>query len=50
MRFRQLSRSYGAPGVSWWGWSVPTLVQLAVVAVTGMIFLWIAVLESDRAD
>ena len=38
------------PPLTWWGWTVPTLVQLAVVAVTGMIFLWIAVLEFDRAD
>jgi len=38
------------PPLTWWGWTVPTLVQLAVVAVTGMFFLWVAVLEFDRAD
>ena len=38
------------PPLTWGGWIVPTLVQLAVVAVTGVIFLWVAVLEFDRAD
>ena len=38
------------PPLTWWGWTVPTLVQLAVVAVTGLFFLWVAVLEFDRAD
>ncbi|MCU1461807.1 MAG: type transporter [Acidimicrobiales bacterium] len=38
------------PPLTWWGWPVPTLVQLAVVAATGMVFLWVAVLEFDRAD
>ena len=38
------------PPLTWRGWTVPTLVQLAVVAVTGLFFLWDAVLEFDRAD
>ena len=38
------------PPLTWWGWTVPTLVQLAVVALTGIVFLGIAVLEFDRAD
>jgi len=38
------------PPLTWWGWPVPTLVQLSVVAVTGLFFLWVAVLEFDRAD
>ena len=45
-----IARARLNPPLTWWGWPVPTLVQLAVVAVTGMIFLWIAVLEFDRAD
>ena len=38
------------PPLTWGSWTVPTLVQLAVVALTGVTFLWIAVLEFDRAD
>jgi ABC-2 type transport system permease protein len=38
------------PPLTWWGWPVPILVQLSVVAVTGLFFLWVAVLEFDRAD
>ena len=38
------------PPLTWGSWTVPTLVQLAVVALTGVAFLWIAVLEFDRAD
>jgi ABC-2 type transport system permease protein len=33
------------PGVTWWGWHVPTLVETGVVAVIGMVCLAVAVLE-----
>jgi ABC-2 type transport system permease protein len=33
------------PGVTWWGWHVPSLVELAVVAVIGLICLGVAVIE-----
>ena len=38
------------PPLTWGSWTVPTLVQLAVVALTGLVFLGVAVLEFDRAD
>jgi ABC-2 type transport system permease protein len=38
------------PPLTWWGWEVPVLVQLGVVAVTGVILLAIAVTEFNRAD
>jgi len=45
-----LARAHLNPPLTWWGWNVPIAAQLAVVAVTGLLFLWIAVLEFDRAD
>jgi len=38
------------PPLTWWGWTVPILLQLFVVLVTGLLFLGIAILEFDRAD
>jgi ABC-2 type transport system permease protein len=38
------------PPLTWFGWTVPTLVQLAVVLVSGLILLGIAVLEFNHAD
>ena len=46
----KLALAHLNPPLTWWGWTVPTLVQLVVVAVTGLFFLWVAVLEFDRAD
>src|SRR5438552_10659119 len=39
-----LARAHLNPPLTWWGWNVPIAAQLAVVAVTGLLFLWIAVL------
>ena len=38
------------PGVTWWGWRVPTVVEAAVVAVLGLAMLSIAILEFSRAE
>jgi ABC-2 type transport system permease protein len=38
------------PPLTWWGWHVPIPLQLAVVLVTGLLFLGIAIIEFDRAD
>jgi ABC-2 type transport system permease protein len=38
------------PPLTWFGWTVPTLVQLGVVIVAGFLLLGIAILEFDRAD
>ena len=37
------------PGVTWWGWHVPTAVQAAVIAVLGLAMLSIAIWEFSRA-
>jgi ABC-2 type transport system permease protein len=38
------------PPLTWGGWQVPVLMQLAVVAVTGLILLAVAIAEFNRAD
>jgi ABC-2 type transport system permease protein len=38
------------PGVTWFGWHVPGLVEAAVVAVLGLVMLAIAVWEFGRAE
>jgi ABC-2 type transport system permease protein len=53
--FSQLSISPAArrtldPGVTWWGWHVPTLAEAAVVAVLGLVMLSIAIWEFSRAE
>jgi ABC-2 type transport system permease protein len=38
------------PGVTWFGWHVPGLLEAAVVAVLGLVMLAIAVWEFGRAE
>jgi ABC-2 type transport system permease protein len=38
------------PGVTWWGWHVPTLLEAAVIAALGLVMLFIAVWEFGRAE
>jgi ABC-2 type transport system permease protein len=38
------------PGVTWWGWHVPGLVEAGVVALLGLAMLAIAIFEFSRAD
>ncbi|MGH2855820.1 MAG: ABC transporter permease, partial [Solirubrobacteraceae bacterium] len=39
-----------APGVTWWGWHVPSLVEAAVIALLGLVMLFIAIAEFSRAE
>jgi ABC-2 type transport system permease protein len=39
-----------APGVSWWGWSVPTLVEVGIVLVLGLAMLAIAIRRFTRTE
>ena len=53
--FSQLSISPAArralnPGVTWWGWRVPTVAEAAVVALLGLAMLSIAIWEFSRAE
>jgi ABC-2 type transport system permease protein len=38
------------PGVTWFGWRVPTLVELGLVAVMGLVMLAVAIAEFSRAE
>jgi ABC-2 type transport system permease protein len=38
------------PGVTWNGWQVPVGVELAIVAVAGVLMLGVAILEFRRAE
>jgi ABC-2 type transport system permease protein len=38
------------PGITWWGWRVPTLVEAGVVVVLGLAMLGIAIWEFSSTD
>jgi ABC-2 type transport system permease protein len=38
------------PGVTWWGWPVPSLLEAAVVALLGLAMLTIAIVEFSQAE
>ena len=38
------------PGITWWGWHVPTLVEAGVVVVLGLAMLGIAIWEFSSTD
>jgi ABC-2 type transport system permease protein len=39
-----------SPGVTWNGWRVPTLVEIALVAVIGLVMLTIAIAAFSKSD
>jgi ABC-2 type transport system permease protein len=39
-----------APGVTWWGWHLPGLVEAAVVALIGLAMLAVAIWQFSRPD
>ena len=38
------------PGVTWFGWRVPTLLEVGVVVVLGLLMLGIAVWEFSTSE
>jgi ABC-2 type transport system permease protein len=38
------------PGVTWWGWRVPTLLEAAVVLGLGLLMLAVAIWEFSASD
>jgi ABC-2 type transport system permease protein len=53
--FRHLDISASArrvldPGVTWWGWHVPSLLEAAVVALLGLVMLSVAIVQFSRAE
>jgi ABC-2 type transport system permease protein len=53
--FSQLSVSPAAqrvldPGVTWWGWHVPALVEAGIIVVLGAVMLGVAIWEFSASD
>ena len=38
------------PGVTWWGWRVPTALEVAIVAAMGLVMLAIAIWEFSASE
>lgn len=38
------------PGVTWWGWHVPALVEVAIVALMGLAMLGVAIWEFSATE
>ncbi len=38
------------PGITWWGWRVPSLLEAAMVVVLGLIMLGVAIFEFSRTE
>ena len=39
-----------APGVTWWGWRVPPLVEVGIVLALGLAMLAVAIFRFDRTE
>jgi ABC-2 type transport system permease protein len=39
-----------APGIDWFGWSVPTVLQIAIVVLASLVALAIAIARFDRTE
>jgi ABC-2 type transport system permease protein len=46
----EAARDTLAPGVTWWGWRVPTLLELGIVLVLGVALLAIAIVKFTRTE
>lgn len=44
------ARSALAPGITWWGWHVPGLLECAVVVLLGLLMLGIAIWEFSATE
>jgi ABC-2 type transport system permease protein len=50
LKISELARRALDPGVTWWGWHVPGLLEAGVVAALGVVMLSIAIAEFSRAE
>lgn len=46
----EAARDRLAPGVTWWGWTVPTLLEAAIVLALGAAMLALAVAQFSRTE
>ena len=44
------ARNTLAPGVTWWGWPVPALVEVAIVLALGLAMLAVAIVRFTRTE
>ena len=44
------ARAALAPGVTWWGWTVPALLEVAVVLVLGLVMLGAAIWQFNATE
>ena len=38
------------PGVTWWGWQLPALVEVGIVLALGLALLAVAIRRFDRTE
>ncbi len=50
LHISQTARHALAPGVTWFGWRVPTLLEAAVIAILGIVMLFVAIWEFSQAE
>jgi ABC-2 type transport system permease protein len=50
LQVSEATRQAVAAGMTWWGWHVPTLVELGIVAVAGLLMLVVATVRFQRAE
>ena len=46
----EAARDRLAPGVTWWGWPVPTLVEVGIVLALGLAMLAVAIFRFTRTE
>jgi ABC-2 type transport system permease protein len=50
LHISQAARRALDPGVTWWGWHVPTVLEAGVVAFIGLVCLGVAVIEFSARE
>ncbi len=50
LNISELARLTLDPGVTWWGWRLPVLVEAAVVTLLGLAMLALAIAQFSRAE
>jgi ABC-2 type transport system permease protein len=50
MDISDAARQRLAPGVTWWGWTVPTVLELAIVACLGVAMLAVGIARFTRTE
>jgi ABC-2 type transport system permease protein len=50
LKISALARSTLDPGVTWWGWHIPSVAEAGVVALLGLTMLTIAIIQFSRAE